>query len=220
MRRVGTAKDAADVLRCAPEQIHGIRPVRQKPASLNKIAIGVNCRNAKPRGERNDELTMHGREVVRHQSDAASRFTPEFRDRIFNLGGVVHFRDDRLYLVLRRGLHERAGKKRARIRHGIRIIHQGHAGELRHHLLQHRNIFPAMLACRMVNPVMLPPGRAMLATNPLPIGSETNTNTMGIVRVASISAVTTGVLWPTMQSGLSSTSSFAKACMRAESPSA
>ena len=34
----------------------------------------------------------------------------------------------------------------------------------------------------------------MLATNPLPTGSETDTNTMGIVRVASISAVTTGVL--------------------------
>src|SRR5215472_6297544 len=39
--------------------------------------------------------------------------------------------------------------------------------------------FPAMLACRMVNPVMFPPGRAMLATNPPPIGSETDTKTMG-----------------------------------------
>jgi hypothetical protein len=76
-----------------------------------------------------------------------------------------------------------------------------------------------MLAFSMVNPVMLPPGRAMLATNPLPIGSETDTKTMGIVRVACISAVTTGVLWPTMQSGLSSTRSFAKVSMRAESPS-
>jgi hypothetical protein len=40
----------------------------------------------------------------------------------------------------------------------------------------------------------------MLAMNPLPIGSETDTKTMGIVRVACFSAVTTGVLWPTMQS--------------------
>src|SRR6266576_1255469 len=30
--------------------------------------------------------------------------------------------------------------------------------------------FPAMLACRTVKPVMLPPGRAMLATNPNRIG--------------------------------------------------
>src|SRR5262249_53055228 len=62
--------------------------------------------------------------------------------------------------------------------------------------------FPAMLAFRMVNPVMLPPGRAMLATNPLPIGSETDTKTMGIVRAACISAVTTGVLWPNDAVGL------------------
>src|SRR2546429_2853389 len=65
--------------------------------------------------------------------------------------------------------------------------------------------FPAMLACRTVKPVMLPSGRAMLATNPLPIGSDTATNTIGMVRVARISASVTGVLWPRMHSGLSST---------------
>ena len=65
-----------------------------------------------------------------------------------------------------------------------------------------------MVAGRIVNPVMLPSGRAMLATNPLPIGSDTDTNTIGIVRVACISAVTTGVLWPRMQSGLSSAKLF------------
>src|SRR5439155_24972326 len=61
---------------------------------------------------------------------------------------------------------------------------------------------PVMVAGKIVNPVMLPPGRAMLATNPLPTGSATDTNTIGIVRVACMSAVTTGVLWPRMQSGL------------------
>src|SRR2546423_4988393 len=55
--------------------------------------------------------------------------------------------------------------------------------------------FPAMLACSTVKPVMLPPGRAMLATNPLPIGSDTATNTIGIVPVARMSALATGVLW-------------------------
>jgi len=49
-----------------------------------------------------------------------------------------------------------------------------------------------MVAGRIVNPVMFPSGRAMLATNPLPIGSDTDTNTIGIVRVTCISAVTTG----------------------------
>src|SRR5262245_26066664 len=44
--------------------------------------------------------------------------------------------------------------------------------------------FPAMLPRRTVKPVMLPPGRTMLATNPLPIGSDTATKTIGMVRVA------------------------------------
>src|SRR5215469_16106689 len=61
---------------------------------------------------------------------------------VFSISAGSCTSDDRLYLVLRRGLHERAGKKCARIRYGIRIVHQGHAGELRHDLLQHRNIFP------------------------------------------------------------------------------
>jgi len=34
----------------------------------------------------------------------------------------------------------------------------------------------------------------MLAKNPLPIGSETATNTIGMVRVARMSAAVTGVL--------------------------
>src|SRR6516164_4039259 len=39
--------------------------------------------------------------------------------------------------------------------------------------------FPAMLACRTVKPVMLPPGRAMLSTNPLPIGHGDEHNRNG-----------------------------------------
>src|SRR5262249_36689800 len=35
-----------------------------------------------------------------------------------------------------------------------------------------------------MNPVELPPGRARLETKPLPIGSATFTNTIGIVRVS------------------------------------
>src|SRR5215471_11878613 len=48
---------------------------------------------------------------------------------------------------------------------------------------------PSML----MNPVMLPPGRGRLATKPLPTGSDTVTNTIGIVLVSCWSAATTGV---------------------------
>src|SRR5215469_5185366 len=42
---------------------------------------------------------------------------------------------------------------------------------------------------KLVNPVMLPPGRAKLETKPCPIGSPTTTNTIGIVLVSFRTAV-------------------------------
>jgi hypothetical protein len=40
---------------------------------------------------------------------------------------------------------------------------------------------PASDASMLMKPVMFPPGRGRLATNPLPTGSTTSTNTIGIV---------------------------------------
>jgi hypothetical protein len=62
---------------------------------------------------------------------------------------------------------------------------------------------------RLVNPVMLPLGSAKLAMNPLPTGSDTWVKTIGMVRVSRLSAATTGVVWPRIRSGCSSTSSRA-----------
>ena len=72
----------------------------------------------------------------------------------------------------------------------------------------------------MVNPVISPPGREKLSTNPALTGSETPTNTIGIVRVCCLRAATTGVVSPTMRSGVRATSSFANARMRSGSPPA
>jgi hypothetical protein len=44
--------------------------------------------------------------------------------------------------------------------------------------------FPVSDGSKLVNPVVLPPGRAMLATKPLPKGSDTPTNTIGTVCVS------------------------------------
>src|SRR5262249_219628 len=48
--------------------------------------------------------------------------------------------------------------------------------------------FVGIIGSMLVNPVTLPPGSAKLATKPLPTGSETLTNTIGIVRVCCSSA--------------------------------
>jgi hypothetical protein len=71
-----------------------------------------------------------------------------------------------------------------------------------------------------VKPVALPPGRAKLATKPLPIGSATIAKTMGMVRVCCSSAVVVGVVLERMTSGCSATISFAHRCLDSASSGA
>ena len=68
---------------------------------------------------------------------------------------------------------------------------------------------PAVRGSRLVKPVILPPGFAMLLTQPPPIGSTTTAKTMGMVEVACARAAVVGVPDDMMRSGLSATSSFA-----------
>ena len=68
--------------------------------------------------------------------------------------------------------------------------------------------------------MMFPPGRARLATKPLPTGSGSCAMTMGIVTVASLAARVTGGLAETMMSTLRRTSSAASAGRRSSFPSA
>ena len=67
---------------------------------------------------------------------------------------------------------------------------------------------------------MFPPGRARLATNPLPTGSLSCVMTMGIVAVASLAARVGTEPGVTMMSTLRRTSSAASAGRRSSFPSA
>ena len=62
--------------------------------------------------------------------------------------------------------------------------------------------FPINDGSKLVKPVMLPSGFGMLATKWLPTGSDTPTNTIGMVRVSRSSAAAAGVKLPTRISGL------------------
>src|SRR5215510_9357262 len=73
--------------------------------------------------------------------------------------------------------------------------------------------FVGIVGSMLVKPVTLPPGSGKLATKPLPTGSETLTNTIGIVRVCCSSAAVVGVISENRRSGCSSTSSFADRCI-------
>src|SRR5258706_12033358 len=66
-----------------------------------------------------------------------------------------------------------------------------------------------------MKPVMLPPGCAMFAAKPLPIGSDTPANTIGIVFVSRARAPITGVVAPKIALGCRSTSSFASGVVMA-----
>jgi hypothetical protein len=80
--------------------------------------------------------------------------------------------------------------------------------------------FPLISGARVDNPVMFPPGRARLATKPLPTGSSSNVMTIGIVEVAPLAGwVAVGPL-VTMTSTLSRTNSVASAGSRSSFPSA
>jgi hypothetical protein len=76
--------------------------------------------------------------------------------------------------------------------------------------LSNSNRFPASsgLFCSDI-PVMFPPGRARLATRPVPTGSPAKAITMGMVDVARLAAVTDGVYAAMMTSGFKATSSAA-----------
>ena len=54
--------------------------------------------------------------------------------------------------------------------------------------------FPISSGSMNVNPVMLPPGRARLATKPRPTGSFTSAQTIGMVLVNFCNAPITGVV--------------------------
>ena len=72
-----------------------------------------------------------------------------------------------------------------------------------------RSICRREMPQKFVNPVMFLPGRAKLATNPLPIGSETFANTTGTRDVSRLIAAAAGVGCARMTSGSSCTNSEA-----------
>src|SRR4029077_20438830 len=80
--------------------------------------------------------------------------------------------------------------------------------------------FTASSGKRVASPVTFPPGRARLATNPWPTGSETATATMGIVVVACFAARAAGPPVVTMRSTLRRTRSAARSGNRTILPSA
>jgi hypothetical protein len=103
---------------------------------------------------------------------------------------------------------------------GLRNRDNGHPGDLGHGFTEQLHPFPGQPFREVENPVMFPPGRARLATKPLPTGSPMTATTIGMVRVACCRAATAALLCVTITSTLRWTSSLARAGSRSGLPSA
>ena len=80
--------------------------------------------------------------------------------------------------------------------------------------------FPLRLYSNALNPVVLPPGRARLATNPAPTGSMTFANTIGTLWVTRCNAARFTLAEAKMTSGVSDTNSAAYLSDSADLPAA
>src|SRR3974377_20598 len=80
--------------------------------------------------------------------------------------------------------------------------------------------FPVIDDSKLVNPVTFPPGCAKLATKPSPIGSDIDTNTIGMLRVSPRRVITTGLEPATISSGRTWTNSLANLHTRTASSGA
>src|SRR5262245_16028607 len=92
------------------------------------------------------------------------------------------------------------------------------AAKVRNELTKKLQAFSSNLRvhCR---PVTFPPGRAKLSIMPICKGAPAGAMTIGIVRVASMAAVTAGVKWATITSTPSRTNSSANSSARSLRPS-
>ena len=102
----------------------------------------------------------------------------------------------------------------------VALHEQRHAGEPWNNFLEQLQPLSRQLVEKSVTPVMLPPGRAKLATSLLPIGSEIAVMTTGVVLFRSRIARIASVLFEAITSTLSASSSLARAASRSVRPSA
>src|SRR6516165_3540223 len=84
--------------------------------------------------------------------------------------------------------------------------------------LSNSSHLPAIENSKLVKPVVLPPGRAKLSTSPLPTGSVTVVNTIGIALVCCCTICDVSVPCERMTSGLCLTKSAAAALAVGSSP--
>jgi hypothetical protein len=71
--RLFALKDTINVVRRSPHEIDGINAVRQQAAFDGLATVRIDCGQRVPRGQKNNKLTMHRVEGIRHYDQAPVR---------------------------------------------------------------------------------------------------------------------------------------------------
>ena len=212
-----TFEDAVNVHRRLTECLGRVDPVGDKSAGCCHVPPRVNDGHAMTVCKGHDEILVHAWKGIRHHHDGAGLGGRDAAYETSYLFSAVHRTRNQLYTEgVHGGRHGRHVESMAGAVRGLNIkLMRATCGA---HSLRSSIHLPPSDPSASTNPVMLPPGRDRLETKPLPIGSETFTNTIGISRVSRCSTAATQVVAATITSSCSPTSSLANACTLSRSP--
>src|SRR5262249_61722021 len=89
-------REAVDTGPPPPHQVDWINAVRQQAAFDSLVTVRVNCRHRVPSGQKNNQLTMHRVEGIRHYDQAAIGLACQRGYRVLDLVGIRDAGYDRL----------------------------------------------------------------------------------------------------------------------------
>src|SRR5262245_38967541 len=213
--RLLPAQDTVGVGGRLPVLVGQIRPVRHQAAVGDEEPEGVHRGQAVPDSHRDDQRAIAFVDGVWQHDQAAIGLACKLFDALLDLGSIAR--------IGRRDLHVERWRRRfdgtphPLLRLLLGIANDRHARDLRRDSLSSSSDFPYLSNSPGAKPVMLPPGRARLATKPLPTGSVIWAKMIGMLRVSCCSGCNASAVLTRMTSGSRLTSSFAWARMRAGS---
>jgi len=187
--RLFAFENAIDVLGRAPELFDLVNAVTDQAAAHDVAAVGIDRGQPVPRGKRDDQLAVHEHARAWRGDQAVVRLAGECDDSALDVAGIAGI--DRARLDPERWRH-RLDAAEQRDLGGDPRIPQSTATRITPGAisLSSSSHFAANPNSGLENPVVLPPGRARLATRLPPTGSMTFVNTIGTLRVAFCSALT------------------------------
>src|SRR4051794_7527732 len=214
LARLRALENAIGIGRRAPKIVDLIIPVGEQTAEFSEETIWIDGRQPITGSQGCDLLSMRDQKNIRHHGDATIWLACHSGQSGIELGPVLNRCCSGLNCERRSGRFERI-EERLGVWCRYRVEQQCDPIYARSNLLNSSSHLPAWEISTLVKPVTLPPGRAKLATKPLPIGSDTVAKRIGMVRVCCSKIAVSGVFCERIRSGCWETTSSAIRCIEA-----